>query len=75
MNTRTKAEQIAGADLAACAADVLAWQRSGRLRDGSALHRVADVWATDPEFVDDSLQQAERTVIKLALQRAAAAGN
>lgn len=72
MNTRAKAEQVAGADLAACATDLLAWQRSGKLNSGSALHRVADVWATDPEFADDSLQQAERTVIKLALQRAAA---
>ena len=72
MNTRTQAEQVAGADLAACAADVLAWQRSGRLGAGSALHKVADIWAADPVYSDDCLQQAERTVIKLALQRAAA---
>ena len=75
MKTRQRAEQVAEADLAACAAAVLSWQRSGRLVDGSALHKVAAVWASDPEFSEDSLRQAEGTVIKLALQRAAASAD
>ncbi|WP_087864236.1 hypothetical protein [Comamonas thiooxydans] len=71
MSVRQKAEAAADADLAACAAAVILWRRTGRLEQGSALHKIAEIWETEPQFLDDGLRQAEMTVVKLALQRVA----
>lgn len=73
MNVRKQAEAIASGTLAQCAAEVLSWRKTGVLPPGSALHKVAAIWSTESQYVDDSLQMAEQTVIKLALQSAAEA--
>lgn len=71
MNTRQQAEHVAQQNLQQCAADVLTWRTTGKLPSDAYLHKVAAVWdATD--LADDSLQQAEHTVVKLVLQQAAA---
>ena len=71
-NVRQRAEEVALQDLAQCAQEILAWRRGKGLPDDALLRQVAAVW----EEAGDTLpeQQAENTVILLALRHVAGQG-
>lgn len=73
INTRLQADAVAERDLARCAAEVLDWRRTGLLDDDALVRQVAAVWERAGEIAPE--QQAENTVILLALRRAAGVPN
>lgn len=69
LNARQQAEAVTNQDLPRCAAEILDWRKTGKLADDALLREVAMVW----EDAGDSMpeQQAENTVVLLALRRVA----
>lgn len=68
-NARSKAESLATQNLAQCAAEVLAWRKTGILADDAHVRRVAAAWAEAGDSSPE--QQAENTVVLLALRQVA----
>lgn len=68
-NARLTAEAVASQDLPRCAAEILAWRKTGVLAEDALTRQVAAVW----EQAGDALpeQQAENTITLLALRRVA----